>query len=564
MNPFQARDTCAYLDGKSTARDILPPAEVNGIKPDDDAQMAQFGITHSEWCEKYVVLNGRPFSLKQRPYLRPIYDRLQARHKRTIIKAGRQVEKSTTLANKILLNSCRRPNFKAIYVAPRGMQSRQFSIDRIKPVIRYSPFIATFIDKSCVDQVFDKTFNNGSSLYFRSAFLNPDSCRGLSGDLLNIDEIQDILPENIPVIEECLSHSTYKFFLYSGTPKTTDNTMEHYWKLSTQREWLITCRHMGCRYINYLDEESIGTTSLICKKCGKTIYRQDGKWYIFNNKATWEGYRISQLIVPWVKIYDPTGGEESVIDKRNRYSPARFQNEVLGLPYDLGQKPIVEAEVIACCNLKHPETGNPCPNTVSPEPWVSKYPCFAGIDWGTGSGENPAYTVLTIGAWLDPGKFCPFYIKRFIGREANLAIQPELISKICAKYNVQLIGSDWGFGAAQNAILRETWRIERVMEFQYVGDQRVPIKFDKSTLRYTVNRTSIMTEFFRKIQRQEYRFFRWEEFENFGKDILAINVEYNDTRQVIHYTHSSQNPDDAAHSIIYADLAAMYYIGRYR
>ena len=75
-----------------------------------------------------------------------------------------------------------------------------------------------------------------------------------------------------------------------------------------------------------------------------------------------------------------------------------------------------------------------------------------------------------------------------------------MISKICSRDNVKLIGSDWGFGASQNAILRETWGIERVMEFQYVGDQRLPIKFDKSTLRYTVNRTSILNEMFRKIQ----------------------------------------------------------------
>lgn len=560
----QALETCAYLDDKSTRMDMKSPADANVMSPEDDAMMAQHELTHSEWCEKYLVLKGKAFSLNQRPYLKAIYNRLGGRHKRVILKAGRQVEKSTTLANKIILNNCRRSSFASMYVAPRGMQARQFSIDRIKPVIRYSPFVATYVDNACVDQVFDKTFNNGSSIYFRSCYLTPDSCRGLSGDQLNIDEIQDILPENIPVIEECLSHSEYKIFMYSGTPKTTDNTMEHYWDLSTQREWLVSCRHMGCRYVNYLDEESLGDRTLICKRCGKVIYPQDGKWYIMKEEATWEGYRISQLMVPWVKIHDPTGEEESVKDKQARYSPARFHNEVLGLPYDLGQKPITEAEIMACCNLKHPETKNPMPNCIDPEPWMQRYPCFAGIDWGTGVGERPAYTVLTIGAWLFPGKFCIFYNKRFEGRDANLALQPEMISKICSRYNVKLIGSDWGFGASQNAILRETWGIERVMEFQYVGDQRLPIKFDKNTLRYTVNRTSIMNEMFRKIQRQEYMFFRWEEFKIFGRDIININVEYNDARQVIHYTHGSQNPDDAAHSMIYADLAAMFYIGKYR
>lgn len=557
----QAQES-ACVSGTKKFEEVAP-ADAHDTPEEDDASMAyQHGMLHSEWCEKFIVLKGKSFSLNQRKYLRPIYDRIRGRHHRVILRCGRQTEKSTSLANKIITNCCRKANYAALYVAPRASQTRLFSSDRIKPIIRYSPFIGTFMDKNCVDQVFDRSFNNGSLQYYRSAYLTPDACRGISADQLNIDEIQDILPENIPVIEECLSHSTYKLFMYSGTPKTSDNSMEHYWKLSTQREWMVKCR--SCAYWNFLNEDSIGETCLICTKCRKPIYPTDGQWVIFNKNGTWEGYRISQLMVPWVKIYDPTGDEESVIDKRNRYSPAKFHNEVLGLPYDLGQKPITEAEVRACCNLKHPVSKDPCPNIISTEPWVRKYPCFAGIDWGTGQGEVAAYTVLTIGAYLMPNKFSVFYCKRFEGPEANLAKQPKMISDICSMYNVQLIGTDWGFGAAQNAILREWWGIPKVMEFQYVASQRRAIKFDKETLRYIVSRTQVMTEFFRKIQKQEYQFFRWEEFERFGVDIVNINVEYDEGRQVIHYSHAADRPDDGAHSIIYADLAAMYYTGKYR
>lgn len=550
---------CTSLE---TEEDSRPPAEVTGSDPADDADLAQLRMLHSEWCEKYLVLKGRKFSLNQRKYLRPIYDRLAGRHHRVLLKAGRQVEKSTTLANKIITNCCRRANFAALYVGPRSKQASQFSNDRVRPVIRYSPYVSTFVDRSCIDQVFDKTFNNGSSQYYRSAYLTPDACRGISADQLNIDEIQDILPENIPVIEECLSHSDYKIFLYSGTPKTSDNSIEFYWRLSTQREWMVKCRH--CANWNYLDENSIGDKTLICKKCRKVIYPTDGEWVIFNKKGTWEGYRISQLMVPWVKIHDPTGAEESVIDKRNRYSGARFHNEVLGLSYDLGQKPLTEAEVRACCDLKHPTTRQACGNITTPEPWIKTFPCFAGIDWGTGVGEVAAYTILTIGAFLHPNRFSIFFCKRFEGPEANLALQPRLISQICSQYNVQLIGSDWGFGAAQNAILRETWGVQRVMEFQYVSQQRRPIKYDKETFRYIVARTQVMTEFFRRIQKKEFAFFNWDEFEVFGRDVLNINVEYNDARQLITYSHAPDKPDDVAHSIIYADLAAGFYFGRYR
>ena len=562
MPPLCREAAISGPSGNTTVLKKAEPMPGDGLEAESSAA-AQVDLTHSEWCERYIVLKGRPFSLSSRKYLRPIYDRLSGRHKRVILKAGRQVEKSTTLANKIIANGCRKSNFNTLYVAPRGSQTRLFSADRIKPVIRYSPYVSTFMDKYCVDQVFDKTFNNGSMQYYRSAFLTPDACRGISADQLNIDEIQDILPDNIPVIEECLSHSEHKLFMYSGTPKTSDNSMEHYWNLSTQREWMVKCRHMGCRSWNYLDGESIGENSLICRKCGKVLYATDGQWIIYNKEGTWEGYRISQLMVPWIKIFDPTGSEESVIDKRNRYSPARFHNEVLGLPYDLGEKPITESEIRACCVLKHPvNKGEDCNNLVNPEPWMQRFPVFAGIDWGTGTSQNASFTVLTIGAFLRPDTFCVFYVKKFEGPEANLAIQPKLISQICTRYNVQLIGTDWGFGASQNAILRETWGIERVMEIQYVAQQRVPIKFDGKTLRYIVSRTQVMNEFFRKIQREKFAFFRWDEFKYFAQDMLNVTVEYNESRQIIHYSHGPSNPDDACHSLIYADLAGMQYFNR--
>jgi len=469
---------------------------------------------------------------------------------------------SSTLANKIIYYCCRHPDFMNLYVAPREKQQvRPFSSDRVKPLIRFSPYISTFMDKTCSDQVFDKSLNNGALMYFRSCYLNADATRGLSADQLQIDEIQDILPENIPVMEEALSHSIYKYHIYSGTPKTTSNSLYFYWTLSTQREWLVKCRH--CRYWNYLGEEVIGETYMQCSKCRKPIYATDGQWVIMNQEGTWEGYRISQLMVPWVKFYDPTGSEETIKSKQARYPGAKFHNEVLGLAYDIGQKPISEAELRSCCDLKHPVTKDLCNHMVDPEPWMKKFPCFGGIDWGTGAGENPSYTVLTIGAMLHPGIFCVFFIKKFEGREANLASQPEKITEICRRYNVQLIGSDWGFGAAQNSILRESWTVKRIMEFQYVGQQRKPVKFDKDTLRHTVDRTNAMTTFFRNIQRQKYKFFRWDQFKKFAVDITNIDVEYNETRQVLQYSHSPDRPDDVAHSIIYAELAAQYFHGYY-
>jgi hypothetical protein len=51
------------------------------------------------FAESYLRLHGQPFSLAGRPYLIPIYD---STAKNLVIRASRQVEKSTFLANRIV------------------------------------------------------------------------------------------------------------------------------------------------------------------------------------------------------------------------------------------------------------------------------------------------------------------------------------------------------------------------------------------------------------------------------------------------------------------------------
>ena len=80
----------------------------------------------------------------------------------------------------------------------------------------------------------------------RYAFLNADRVRGIPADMVCIDEIQDVLTDNIPVIEECVSHSSFKYKLYAGTPKSLDNTLESLWvEDSTQNEWVVPCDSCG-------------------------------------------------------------------------------------------------------------------------------------------------------------------------------------------------------------------------------------------------------------------------------------------------------------------------------
>src|SRR6185295_9462210 len=161
--------------------------------------------------------------------------------------------------------------------------------------------------------VLEKKFVNRSQITLRFAFLNADRCRGIPADFVLIDEFQDILLDNIPVIEECASHSSFKLFCYSGTPKSMDNAIEYYFaRFSTQNEWAVPCKRHGTPndrgswHWNILTEDSIGPNGLICDRCGGDISAKDPDacWAAMNpNPAVekpFEGFRIPQLMVPWL------------------------------------------------------------------------------------------------------------------------------------------------------------------------------------------------------------------------------------------------------------------------
>ena len=78
-------------------------------------------ITPSLFTEFAIMLPDKEsqtykaFDFSQRRYLRQIYD---TPSKRTLLKCGRQVEKSTLLGNKLLAYSCINTALNSLYVSP--------------------------------------------------------------------------------------------------------------------------------------------------------------------------------------------------------------------------------------------------------------------------------------------------------------------------------------------------------------------------------------------------------------------------------------------------------------
>jgi len=483
----------------------------------------------------------------------PCYD-IMVEGTRSFVADGFITHNSTTIGNKGLAYACIIPGFRVLYVSPSNTQTKTFSQDRLKDPILSSEELRVWTTNDLMDNVFQKHFINRSAWILRYAFLNADRVRGNAADLIDVDEFQNILLDNIPIIEECAFHSPYKLFQYSGTPLSLDNPIEYWWTtFSTQGEWVVPCdckSGEGGRYWNILLESNIGKTSLICSRCGKPLNpaHPDAQWARMAEprvEQPYEGFRIPQLMVPWLEWGD-------ILDKQRKYPRAMFYNEVLGLSYDSGLRPLNRIDVQENCKPKQLLTAD---YLTKLRARLATTPLWMGIDWGT--GESQSFTVVTFGAYID-GRFNIFYIHRFEGPESEVPVKQDIIHRLIQLWNPRRIGVDYGGGHYPNDDLIRRYGSDRVVKYQY-SDPRTKVKWEGPLARWLVHRTEVMSAIFNAIKRRNvFTFPQWESFEDpFAVDMLNIFSEYNVQRRMIEYKKSPNCSDDSLHSLLYCFLVSI-------
>lgn len=402
--------------------------------------------------------------------------------------------------------------------------------------------------------------------------------RGVSAKNLCLDEIQDLLLDTIPVIKECTSHFQDARIIYAGTPKSLSNPIEVYWKGTTQNEWLVPCK--ACNKWNFLDEKNIAPTEEymskrlppgpICKYCSKPINVPSGQWVSMSAGKPMQGYRVPQLMVPWIcGLFDQW---LKLLWKRDNYPLSQFYNEVLGISFDSASSPITMENLVSLCgdydmldldNLTSSEV-NTCRG----------FNLVGGVDWGEGldgSEKSPSgklrsasYTVLTIGHYTNTNKFQVIAMKKYTGKEVDPDYVVRHIAGLCKTLGVALLGVDWGHGWGVNNTLVRLLGAKHVVQFQYLSKLKEKLKWDSTGFRYHLQRNFLISEYFFDLKNGGVEFPRWKHFEPFSKDYLAIYEERNEYRREIKYDHRHTEPDDAFHSGLYCKLAGDIFTGRHR
>lgn len=514
---------------------------------------------------------GRPLRLDKHAFMLPVFNDQDAR---VVLKCSRQVAKSTTICNLQITESLIYPHWRSLYVSPSALQTRQYSNEKLRPTLFDSPFIAKlFLGKGVTDQVFEKTLSNGSYMFLRYAFLTAARARGIPASRVFFDEAQDLLKDNIKVISQSLSASRLAAGvegreMLAGTPLTFSNTLEEYWKWSTQNEWLVPCDCKSPKFYNLLTEENIGKKGLICSNCGKRINPLDGFWVTTAPDEPYVGYHISQLMVPWKQSED--AWQYDIVLPFEKWPQAKFQNEILGFAFDTASAPVTRMDIEANCYPKQQLKGRDTSRFhFQRSPQTKGIRIFAGIDWGEGREEGSvvagkkkfaSWTVLTLGGYIS-GLFWPFLMKRYTGKE----IDPEHIIRdvihIASHWDVEVIGADWGHGWGMNSRLMQARGKQRVMQFAYsvsLGERK---RWDQGAYKFIINKNAVMSNFFQAIKKEQFCFPEWKTLEPFAKDILSEYVEYNEETRRLKYDHPIDQPDDALHSVLYCKLAADIMMG---
>lgn len=564
-----------YQDIKIERPDITKVAKVQEIISKEGLLKKKIIARKSAFVHNLIFLDGEKFDFTGRNYLLPVYDRPD---QQILLKTARQVEKTTFLGNNLVITSACVPYNKSLYVSPSHTQTRQFSNEKLRPAIEKSPIIKKYLQDTKVShQVFEKGFTNGSYIFLRSAFRSADRARGISARNLCLDEIQDMYISEIPVIMECTSHFPDSNTLMAGTPKSYDNPIEVYWQNTTQNEWLVKCH--ACNHYNFLDDSNIAPTEKyinkdlppgpVCKKCAKPInVAKDGRWMSLSTGKQISGYRIPQLMVPWIiGLYDQW---LKLLWKRDNYPLGQFYNEVLGISYDSSSKPITRAELIECCDPAYVMWREPFAAERMAK--AQRMILTAGIDWGEGndgSEKSPSgkirtasYTVFTVGTYVNQNQYKVLFAKKYTGKEVDPDYIVKDVVRLVKQLGIRLVGVDWGHGWGVNNQLVRQLGAERVVQFQYLPKQKKRMKWDPIGFKYQLLRNLIISEAFVALKNGNIVFPRWQDTEPFAKDILGVYTEYDEYRRDMRYDHKQSDPDDFLHSLIYSKLAADITLGR--
>jgi hypothetical protein len=409
-----------------------------------------------------LSIRGKPFTLDRHFPFEPLFGTQVP--PRIVVRAGRQVGKSVSLAARCVVMSATIPNFHTLYIAPLKEQSTRFSSDRVRPLIEGSPIRPLLRQDKRTGSVQRRAFQNEAVIYFLYALLDAERVRGVDSDLNLIDESQDLDPAHMPVINECLSASEYAMTMFAGTSKTRDTTLEKQWSESSQAHWVTrcgACRHHNIASVEFdllkmigplRDDISLDNPATICAKCSRPIRPHEGRWeHRRPERASYFiGLHMPQVI--FSQHYSNPEKWRTLLAKgrgMNNYSWPKYLNEVLGEPSDESIKLVSKSDLerAGVMHKNHEETARSLLNHYTMR--------VLAVDWGGDGDDRVSLTSMAVLGIRPDGRIDVIFGKKLANPGDHLGEAQEA-RRLFHAFQCHLFVHDFGGAGA----LRETFMIQ--------------------------------------------------------------------------------------------------------
>lgn len=309
-----------------------------------------------QWCERYRVIRGAPFSLERFKPLKAIYE---DDHPWQVIIKPAQVgvsEYAISLTIWAMLMAYRQwapgqPGLTVGYLFPTKAALSDFSKQRFSGLKRESDFLAALFSDSEFDDVGFKQIND-SYLYLRGA-ASEDGLQSFPADILVLDEYDRMSKEAVEQVRKRMRQSLVKREVCISTPTQPETGVHELYLASDQQVWEVPCNQCGAfTELDYwrdvrangrpyqewkrLTREEIAAAqwAVHCPACKNPMDRfADGRWVARRPEVkTIRGRQIPALCFPAISL------EELARDAISKDPTVltQFYNLALGLPYTAG------------------------------------------------------------------------------------------------------------------------------------------------------------------------------------------------------------------------------------
>lgn len=514
-----------------------------------------------------------PLSLFNRPFAFALMDLQLGGY--TVIRASRQIGKSTSLAIRQLMNARTIPSYRSLLVVPHPDHKKTYA-NRLRELEQAIAFPIT--DPNYRQNLNYKEFPNGSVIELIHVWQSATNARGKTTDELLIDEAQNFDAELLPEVQQTQKSSKFPVTIYSGTSLTIDTLLETRFEDSSQGTWHVRApartKSGDSIWLDTGDKETalklIRPEGPTCPYTGRILDMTRGEFVHANLnmlRAGYKGFHIPQIIIQefiekatkWAEIW------QQFVD----YSESKFLQEVLGIPTEEGAREITIADLQRMCVID----ATPEQLKKKAKSGVYKY-VISGVDWG-GSDYNPAertkasYTVHCICGVLPSGEMEILHMRQYSGTTYDEI--GDQIGKDHKDYGAGYLGTDFGGGAVYHYILHNNPAINPATHFifDYTGPRTAPLAPPKkSALKnmFMLNRTESISQLYVAIKRDPSRIrcFHWELAEARLKELMnlyRIPVENTHGASEYKYQRHGSKPDDTLHALNYCHVLKRLLLG---